>query len=114
MLFRSAKLFVTDGPFLYKANDGSLLMLWASAPGLYAQVVSRSASGSILGPWEHEPEVLYGNNGGHGMLFRTFDGRLMLTLHQPNWNPPGEHVKFGEVAERDGHIYLLNQEDFDV
>ena len=111
---KDANLFVTDGPFLYKADDGSLLMLWASAPGLYAQVVSRSASSSIFGPWEHEEEVLYGENGGHGMLFHTFDGRLMLTMHQPNWNPPGEHVKFGEVICQNGKLQLCNKEDFDV
>jgi hypothetical protein len=28
-----------------------------------------------------EKEPLYKNNGGHGMLFRTFDGQLKLSMH---------------------------------
>ena len=76
--------YVTDGPFLLRA-DGALLMLWAShgAAG-YAQGVASSASGNVLGPWEQVAEPLYAEDGGHGMVFETFDGRLMLTLHKPN------------------------------
>ena len=31
---------------------------------------------------------LFMKNGGHGMLFRTKENQIMLTLHQPN-----EHLK---------------------
>lgn len=72
--------YVTDGPFLHRARNGALLMLWASfGAGGYAQGVARSTSGHISGPWVQEPEPLYAQDGGHGMLFRAFDGRLMLT-----------------------------------
>jgi hypothetical protein len=30
------------------------------------------------------PEPLFADGGGHGMLFRRFDGQLMMVLHQPN------------------------------
>jgi hypothetical protein len=46
------------------------------------QTVARSKSGKLEGPWE-QLDVLIGDNSGHGMLFRTFEGQLMLVLHQP-------------------------------
>ncbi len=58
---------------------------WSSfGAGGYAQGLARSASGQISGPWIQEPEPLYAQDGGHGMIFRAFDGRLMLSLHKPN------------------------------
>lgn len=99
--------YVTDGPFIHRAADGALLMLWASfIDNTYALGVSRSASGSVLGPWEHEEEALFRSDGGHGMLFRTLDGRLMLTVHSPN-KTPHERPFFLEVEERDGWLRLL-------
>ncbi|SDD58531.1 Glycosyl hydrolases family 43 [Paenibacillus sp. UNCCL117] len=80
--------YVTDGPFLIRGEDGCLLMLWASfIDNRYALGVARSAGGSVLGPWVHEPAALYRNDGGHAMVFRAFDGRLMLSIHTPNKTP---------------------------
>lgn len=99
--------YVTDGPFLYHAAGGALLMLWASfIDNTYALGVSSSASGSVLGPWEHEEEALFRSDGGHGMLFRTLDGRLMLTVHSPN-KTPHERPCFLEVEERDGWLRVV-------
>jgi len=77
--------FVTDGPFLYRAVNHELLMLWSSGGSQgYAMGVARSITGEILGPWKQDPIPLYENNGGHGMLFRTFEGELTATIHFPN------------------------------
>jgi hypothetical protein len=38
-------------------------------------------SGSIKGPWIQEKDALKGDNSGHGMLFRTFEGTLLFILH---------------------------------
>lgn len=102
--------FVTDGPFLHRASDGSLLMLWSSfrkdeSRCLYAQGVAKSPSGDIAGPWLHDAAPLYGDNGGHGMLFRTCAGELMLTFHSPN-NSPHERPVFLGVQERGGTLAL--------
>ena len=43
-----------------------------------------SKTGKIAGPWEQVDEPLVAANGAHGMIFKTFDGKLMMTLHQPN------------------------------
>ena len=98
--------FVTDGPFVYRCEDGELLMLWSSfgAEG-YAQGIARSSSGRIVGPWTQTEKPLFGRDGGHGMIFRAFDGQLYLTLHQPN-GAPNERPKFIKVAERGNDIVL--------
>ncbi len=77
--------FVTDGPFLYRTKAGKLLMIWSSfGTQRYAVGWAVSQSGKIAGPWTQMAEPLFAADGGHGMIFRTFAGQLMLTLHQPN------------------------------
>ena len=77
------KHYVTDGPFLFRTENGTLLMLWSTFPdGKYAECVARSDSGEINGRFEHLPPLIT-NDGGHGMIFRA-DDRLMLTYHTPN------------------------------
>jgi beta-xylosidase len=75
--------YVTDGPELFRTKTGQLLMLWSSYDrGSYVQTVARSESGKLAGPWR-QLDPLVGNDSGHGMLFRTFEGQLMMVLHQP-------------------------------
>ncbi len=77
--------YVTDGPSMYRSKNNDLLMLWSSfSNGDYAVGVSKSSSGGITGTWEQIPESLYSGDGGHCMLFETFEGQLMLALHRPN------------------------------
>jgi beta-xylosidase len=98
---------VTDGPFVHRTTDGTLLMLWSSfGRDGYALAVARSESGTLRGPWNHDPKPLYTNDGGHGMLFRTFDGTLMLLLHQPN-RAPGERPRLFVMEERGGRLRIL-------
>ncbi len=75
---------VTDGPFLWRTPDGTLMCLWAgfSKQG-YTQAVAVSDNGEIDGQF-HQAEPLFWNDGGHGMVFRALDGQLYLTLHSPN------------------------------
>ena len=76
---------VTDGPYLYKGKTGKLYMVWSSSGAKgYTEGISVSASGKLAGPWTHQAQPVFGDNGGHGMLFTTFDGRLMNVLHSPN------------------------------
>jgi arabinan endo-1,5-alpha-L-arabinosidase len=95
--------YVTDGPFLHRTADGTLAMLWASfasppagGPRRYAEGVARSESGLVTGPWRHDPTPLYAEDGGHGMLFRAFDGRLIMPLHAPN-RSPDERARLVEI-----------------
>lgn len=77
------RLYVSDGAELFRTKEGRLLMLWSShTEDGYIQTVARSKTGTLAGPWE-QLDPLVGDDSGHGMLFRTFDGQLMLVLHQP-------------------------------
>jgi arabinan endo-1,5-alpha-L-arabinosidase len=98
--------YVTDGPFLHRLASGVLLLLWSSfGPQGYAIGTLRSETGHVTGPWRHDPEPLWENNGGHGMIFQTFDDRLVLAFHCPN-KAPEERPTFIEIEETDDGIRL--------
>ena len=81
-------------------------MLWSSfGEQGYAMGLARSNSGSVLGPWTHDPEPLWATDGGHGMFFRDFAGQLFVTLHQPNKSPL-ERAAFFPLAESDDSLRL--------
>ncbi|WP_457101692.1 glycoside hydrolase family 43 protein [Microbacterium sp. P5_E9] len=94
--------YVTDGPQLRRLADGGLLMLWATyrrdgATSEYVETMAISRNGSIEGPWE-QLEVLVDGNAGHGMLFTTFEGVLMLVLHR-GMGTPHVRAQLFEVVE---------------
>jgi beta-xylosidase len=98
--------YTTDGPELYRTKDGHLLMLWSSyEKGSYVQTVARSKSGELKGPWE-QLEPLVKNDSGHGMLFRTFEGHLVMILHRPFKNARG---KLYEIADRGDHLEIIRE-----
>jgi GH43 family beta-xylosidase len=77
--------FVTDGPAFYKNKKGQLLMLWSSfAKNGYAVGQAVSTSGKLKGAWKQIAAPLFDGDGGHPSLFKTFDGKLMMSIHQPN------------------------------
>jgi len=81
--------WVTDGPELFRTKTGKLGMLWASwGANRYLECVAYSQSGTIDGPWIQEEKPFIGNNTGHGMLFRTFDGKLLLSIHHAEGDGP--------------------------
>ncbi len=85
---------VTDGPYLFKTGSGRLGMIWTSwVHDVYTQGVAYSSSGSLNGPWIHEEEPITPPNFGHGMLFRTFDGKLLMALHSHR-NVNGRYFRF--------------------
>ncbi|WP_188814304.1 glycoside hydrolase family 43 protein [Hymenobacter cavernae] len=73
---------VTDGPYLFRTKTGRLGMIWTSwVYDVYTQGVAYSASGTLDGPWQQEKDPITPPNYGHGMLFRTFDGKLLMSIH---------------------------------
>ena len=87
--------YVTDGPFVYRNEEGKITMLWSSfgAEG-YTLALAHSKSNTVDGPWVQDPEPLFTKNGGHGMLFKTFEGKLTVSLHYPNVNLEEKPVFF--------------------
>lgn len=96
--------YVTDGPQLFRTKSGVLLMLWSSyernsfGNDGYVETVARSKSGELRGPWEQLPSLV-GNDSGHGMLFRTFEGRLMLVVHQPFVRARGKLYEIEDLGD---------------
>lgn len=84
--------YVTDGCFLYKTKTGKLLMVWSSFMNKeYAIGIAESTTGRVLGPWKQQEKPLFNKDGGHGMIFKTFDGRLCLVIHAPNSHDERAH-----------------------
>jgi len=73
---------VTDGPWLFLTQTGKLGMLWSSwVFSDYTQGIAYSESGTLDGSWMQEKEPITPPNYGHGMLFRTFEGKLLMSVH---------------------------------
>lgn len=85
---------VTDGPWVFRTKTGRLGMLWTSWVGkTYTQGVAYSKSGKLEGPWVQEPHPITPPNYGHGMMFRTFDGRLLMSIHSHTVNSRGQYIR---------------------
>ncbi|MCX7715379.1 MAG: glycoside hydrolase family 43 protein [Clostridia bacterium] len=99
-------VYVTDGPYLYRTKNGKLLMLWSSGGEHgYAIGIAQSDNGDINGNWTHLDKPLFEKNGGHGMVFKSFDGKVFVSLHSPN-NTPMERPCFFEVEEINDELVL--------
>jgi beta-xylosidase len=95
------KAYVTDGPYLHRMKDDSLLMLWSSFSSTGYAIGQAKSENGVLGPWKQVEEPLFANDGGHGMLFKKKDGSLWLTIHTPN-DLPNERPVYVEMEEING------------
>lgn len=101
--------FVTDGPWLHRMEDGTLIMLWSNFSDYgYTTGYARSLSGDILGPWVQESAPLYGLDGAHSMLFRTFSGQLVMSLHAPNIGPR-KRIHLFQMEESGDKLHIVNE-----
>jgi hypothetical protein len=92
---------VTDGPWLFRTKTGRLGMLWTSwVYDVYTQGVAYSTSGTLDGPWVQEKEPITPPNYGHGMLFRTFEGKLLMSLHSHR-DVNGKYIRIPRLLEVD-------------
>ena len=101
---------VTDGPFLHKSPaTGRLFMIWSTfiQGSGYCVLQTQSQTGRVAGPWGCH-KILYSGDGGHGMLFNDFQGRLLLALHQPNHGAL-ERMKLFEVRETGAGLEITQE-----
>lgn len=100
---------ITDGPFLHRMQDGSLVMVWSSFCNTgYAVGQAKSVSGELQGPWIQEPEPVWSLDGGHPMMFRTFEGKLMLACHSPNIGGKERMLLF-EMDDSGSKLKVVNE-----
>ena len=64
----------------------------AFGKGGYTVGLAISDSGKLASSWRQQAEPLYQKDGGHGMLFTTFDGKLLMVLHSPNNRGAQPHI----------------------
>ena len=86
-----ARAQVTDGCWMYRTEDGQLLMIWSNSDKYgYCVGIARSSNGRIDGEWTQDSDLLYSKrilgtyDGGHGMIFYDTDGQMYLSIHSPN------------------------------
>jgi beta-xylosidase len=92
---------VTDGPYLFTTQTGRLGMIWTSwVFSDYVQGVAYSESGTLDGPWIQEEELITPPNFGHGMLFRTFEGKLLMSVHSHK-SVNGRTIRIPHLFEMD-------------
>lgn len=98
--------YVTDGPLLFKKN-GILYMLWSGYDSNgYVQALSYTKSGKLFGKWEHNHELLYDKDGGHGMVFTDFENNKKVVLHTQNCTENNRPVIF-DFVKQDVCLYKL-------
>ena len=68
----------------------------------------KSDNGEIDGNWIAQP-LLFEEDGGHGMLFKTFEGELRFVFHTPNGPAGLERAAIYNIKEKDGSIVLENR-----
>lgn len=110
---------VTDGPCPYRTGDGSLIMIWSNniIQAGYSVGIARSSNGEIDGEWTHDLFPLYTKgayhqlDGGHGMIFTSLDGKLMLSIHSPNSSTEENmtHAVFLELEDTGNTIQIKGE-----
>jgi hypothetical protein len=101
---------VTDGPYFWRTSRGVLAMIWSSwtPEHQYALAFAYSPSGKLAGPWQHDAGPTLWDDRGHGMIFRDFDGRLLLCLHR-YFHQPKTRVQLWELEDVGDRLKLGKQ-----
>ena len=96
--FQGEQHYVTDGPFMYRLENGAQFMIWSSfINGRYVVLPVKFKGGRLGTEFEHQKPIIT-DDGGHGMIFRD-SGHLYLTFHSPNASG-SEHPCFVEIVDK--------------
>ena len=97
--------FVTDGCNFRRLQNGKLIMVWSCiGKDGYCIGYHVSDNDEITGQWK-EGELIFSKDGGHGMIFTTYEGEIMLAIHQPN-QTPNERAHFYKLIETEDGFTL--------
>ncbi|WP_162012211.1 glycoside hydrolase family 43 protein [Streptococcus sp. S784/96/1] len=104
-------VYFTDGPSLFKDEQNDLYMIWSSwSTTGYAVGLAQSETGSVIGPWQQLPDLLFGENGGHAMVFKDLNQTLRFAYHFPN-DHYREKPQFAELIQKHNSYKLINRTD---
>jgi hypothetical protein len=93
---------VTDGPYVFRTQTGRLGIIWTSwVYNVYTQGVAYSDNGKLSGKWIQESEPITPPDFGHGMLFRTFEGKLLMSIHSHRVGERGRYIRVPNLFEVD-------------
>lgn len=106
---------ITDGCFVHRMKDGSLVMLWSNTSDVTkgystGMLINREGDAKINDPnaWVHQDRMLYTTNmyndkdGGHSMIFED-NGQLYMCQHGPNGSDQ-EHPIIVPIKEAYGTL----------
>lgn len=108
---------VTDGCWMYKCENGELIMIWSNFSNEgYCVGIARSDNGKVDGNWSQDDKLLYSKSmtgeydGGHGMIFYSITGQMYLSIHSPNSAGDGrkETPVFIAIREENGTLVWDN------
>ena len=108
---------VTDGCWMYKCENGELIMIWSNFSNEgYCVGIARSDNGKVDGKWSQDDQLLYSKSmtgeydGGHGMIFYSLAGQMYLSIHSPNSAGDGrkETPVFIAIREENGTLVWDN------
>ncbi|WP_440903363.1 glycoside hydrolase family 43 protein [Catenovulum sp. SX2] len=109
---KNIRATVSDGPWPYKNSKGQLSLLWSSwnqdKHQAYTTSIAYSQSGKLIGPWLHRSQPLIADDRGHGNIFSTFDGQLMLSLHR-YFKQPHTRLQLFEIEENGSDLIIKQQ-----
>jgi len=103
---------VTDGPYVFRTQTGRLGIIWTSwVYNVYTMGVVYSSNGKLDGKWKQEKDPFTPPNFGHGMFFRTLDGKLLLSIHSHK-DVNGRYIRNPHLFEIDdsGDKIILGKE----
>jgi len=108
----TSRAVVTDGPWPFLSKTGKLMLLWSSwnidKEKRYTTSLAYSDNGKITGKWTHRSEPLIWGDRGHGNIFRTFDGELMLALHR-YFNQPYTRLQIWRIEDQGDDLRIIDQ-----
>ncbi len=90
-----ARGYIAEGPYLVE-EDGYIAMYWSTCT-VDGYCVVKSVAKDISSEFVFE-RFIFRKDGGHGMIFRDFEGVQKITFHQPNVTP-NERMKVFNLSD---------------
>ena len=108
----NTRAVVTDGPWPYRSKTGQLMLLWSSwnadKSKAYTTSLAFSDNGKLTGKWTHREKTLIAGDRGHGNIFTTFDGQLMMSLHR-YFKQPHTRLQIFEIKDLGNDLEVIKQ-----